>query len=103
MTSTPVTFGIKTSQADTTYADVLRIWRDADEIESFDDAWLVPWATGRPAGSPTKLSIRCGSTAVDRHRYRRCLANRRVIDSRLRVEGGSASGHRSGSCAWPNR
>lgn len=33
-------FGIKTSQANTTYADVLRTWRDADATPAFEDAWL---------------------------------------------------------------
>jgi alkanesulfonate monooxygenase SsuD/methylene tetrahydromethanopterin reductase-like flavin-dependent oxidoreductase (luciferase family) len=39
-TSQPVTFGIKTSQANTTYDRVLATWREADEIDAFADAWL---------------------------------------------------------------
>ena len=35
-----VTFGVKTSQANTTYEDVLRIWREADAIPVFEHAWL---------------------------------------------------------------
>jgi alkanesulfonate monooxygenase SsuD/methylene tetrahydromethanopterin reductase-like flavin-dependent oxidoreductase (luciferase family) len=35
-----VTFGIKTSQANTTYAEILRIWREADAIPAFEHAWL---------------------------------------------------------------
>jgi alkanesulfonate monooxygenase SsuD/methylene tetrahydromethanopterin reductase-like flavin-dependent oxidoreductase (luciferase family) len=35
-----VSFGIKTSQANTTYEDVLRIWREADGIPVFEHAWL---------------------------------------------------------------
>jgi alkanesulfonate monooxygenase SsuD/methylene tetrahydromethanopterin reductase-like flavin-dependent oxidoreductase (luciferase family) len=35
-----VSFGIKTSQANTTYAEVLRIWREADGIPLFEHAWL---------------------------------------------------------------
>jgi alkanesulfonate monooxygenase SsuD/methylene tetrahydromethanopterin reductase-like flavin-dependent oxidoreductase (luciferase family) len=35
-----LTFGIKTSQANTTYQDVLAIWRDADSMTEFEDAWL---------------------------------------------------------------
>jgi alkanesulfonate monooxygenase SsuD/methylene tetrahydromethanopterin reductase-like flavin-dependent oxidoreductase (luciferase family) len=35
-----ITFGIKTSQANTTYQHVLDIWRDADATPVFEDAWL---------------------------------------------------------------
>jgi alkanesulfonate monooxygenase SsuD/methylene tetrahydromethanopterin reductase-like flavin-dependent oxidoreductase (luciferase family) len=35
-----VTFGVKTSQANTTYGDVVRIWREADQIPAFEHAWL---------------------------------------------------------------
>ena len=35
-----VTFGIKTSQANTTYEEILRIWREADAIPVFEHAWL---------------------------------------------------------------
>jgi alkanesulfonate monooxygenase SsuD/methylene tetrahydromethanopterin reductase-like flavin-dependent oxidoreductase (luciferase family) len=35
-----VSFGIKTSQANTTYADILRIWREADAMPEFEHAWL---------------------------------------------------------------
>ena len=37
---TPISFGIKTSQANTTYERVLAIWRDADDIALFEHAWL---------------------------------------------------------------
>ena len=33
-------FGIKTSQANTTYEDVQAVWQDADTIEAIDHAWL---------------------------------------------------------------
>jgi alkanesulfonate monooxygenase SsuD/methylene tetrahydromethanopterin reductase-like flavin-dependent oxidoreductase (luciferase family) len=36
----PLTFGIKTSQANTTYQAILDVWRDADATEVFEDAWL---------------------------------------------------------------
>ncbi|WP_249010701.1 LLM class flavin-dependent oxidoreductase [Conexibacter sp. DBS9H8] len=36
----PVSFGIKTSQISTSYVEVLRIWREAEEIDAFDSAWL---------------------------------------------------------------
>lgn len=35
-----VTFGVKTSQANTTYDEILRIWREADAIPVFEHAWL---------------------------------------------------------------
>ncbi len=33
-------FGIKTSQANVSYAQVLRVWEDADAIDVFESAWL---------------------------------------------------------------
>ncbi len=36
----PVTFGIKTSQANTTYERVLATWCEADQIPAFEHAWL---------------------------------------------------------------
>lgn len=36
----PVTFGIKTSQAGLGYAEILRTWREADALPAFTDAWL---------------------------------------------------------------
>jgi alkanesulfonate monooxygenase SsuD/methylene tetrahydromethanopterin reductase-like flavin-dependent oxidoreductase (luciferase family) len=38
--SDAVSFGIKTSQANTTYADILRTWREADAMPEFEHAWL---------------------------------------------------------------
>ena len=35
-----VSFGIKTSQANTTYAEILRIWQEADSVAAFEHAWL---------------------------------------------------------------
>lgn len=35
-----LSIGIKTSQANTTYQELLRIWREADEIPAFEHAWL---------------------------------------------------------------
>lgn len=37
---TSVSFGIKTSQAGTTYDVILRAWREADAIEVIEHAWL---------------------------------------------------------------
>ena len=36
----PLTFGIKTSQANTTYERVLATWRAADQLDAFEHAWL---------------------------------------------------------------
>ena len=33
-------FGIKTSQAGLGYAEILRVWREADQVPEFEDAWL---------------------------------------------------------------
>ncbi len=35
-----VSFGIKTSQAGTTYDQILRIWREAEAVPEFEHAWL---------------------------------------------------------------
>lgn len=37
---TDVSFGIKTSQSGIGYADILRIWQEADTVDVFSDAWL---------------------------------------------------------------
>ena len=36
----PLSFGIKTSQMGLTYQDILRVWRDADQVPLFGHAWL---------------------------------------------------------------
>ena len=36
----PLSFGIKTSQMGTSYADILRVWQDADGIPLFEHGWL---------------------------------------------------------------
>jgi alkanesulfonate monooxygenase SsuD/methylene tetrahydromethanopterin reductase-like flavin-dependent oxidoreductase (luciferase family) len=35
-----LTFGIKTSQAGLGYDEILRVWREADRVPEFQDAWL---------------------------------------------------------------
>lgn len=35
-----VSFGLKTMPAQTSYEDLLAVWREADGIESIEDAWL---------------------------------------------------------------
>lgn len=37
---TSLSFGIKTSQAGLSYEEILRIWREADHVPEFQDAWL---------------------------------------------------------------
>ncbi|KAB8162631.1 LLM class flavin-dependent oxidoreductase [Streptomyces sp. 3MP-14] len=48
-----LSFGIKTTPAHTDYADVLRVWREADGIERIEHAWLwdhLPPLFGPPTG-----------------------------------------------------
>jgi hypothetical protein len=35
-----LSFGIKTSQMGLSYEEILRIWREADQIPVFEHAWL---------------------------------------------------------------
>ena len=37
---TSLSFGIKTSQAGLGYDEILRVWREADRVPEFQDAWL---------------------------------------------------------------
>jgi alkanesulfonate monooxygenase SsuD/methylene tetrahydromethanopterin reductase-like flavin-dependent oxidoreductase (luciferase family) len=37
---TDISFGIKTSQSGISYADILRVWLEADTVDVFADAWL---------------------------------------------------------------
>src|SRR5580704_556138 len=37
---TPLSFGIKTSQAGLGYDEILRVWCEADRVPEFQDAWL---------------------------------------------------------------
>ena len=37
---TSLSFGIKTSQAGLGYAEILRVWREADQVPEIQDAWL---------------------------------------------------------------
>jgi alkanesulfonate monooxygenase SsuD/methylene tetrahydromethanopterin reductase-like flavin-dependent oxidoreductase (luciferase family) len=38
--SNRVKFGIKTSQSNITYGEILKVWREADAVPEFEDAWL---------------------------------------------------------------
>ena len=40
MSTARLSFGIKTSQANIDYDDIVRIWREADATEAFEHAWL---------------------------------------------------------------
>ncbi|HVC77155.1 MAG TPA: LLM class flavin-dependent oxidoreductase [Candidatus Micrarchaeaceae archaeon] len=40
MSTSQLTFGVKTSQINSTYAEILKIWREVDRNEAFDHAWL---------------------------------------------------------------
>jgi F420-dependent oxidoreductase-like protein len=53
-TQRPLRFGIKTSPQYSTYEDILRVWREADEVPIFEDAWLFDhfMALGRDPGAP---------------------------------------------------
>ena len=35
-----VSFGIKTTPMNTTYDEIVRIWRDADTVPAIEHAWL---------------------------------------------------------------
>jgi len=35
-----LSFGVKTSQTGVSYAEILRVWREADQLPVFQDAWL---------------------------------------------------------------
>ena len=37
---TSLSFGIKTSQAGLSYDEILRVWREADQVPEFEHAWL---------------------------------------------------------------
>jgi alkanesulfonate monooxygenase SsuD/methylene tetrahydromethanopterin reductase-like flavin-dependent oxidoreductase (luciferase family) len=37
---TSLTFGIKTSQSGLSYGEILRVWREADQVPEFEHAWL---------------------------------------------------------------
>ena len=64
-----VTFGIKTSPIHVAYADILRVWREADAIPEIDHAWLFDHLLpiyGDPSGPMlegwTLLSALAGQT-----------------------------------------
>jgi alkanesulfonate monooxygenase SsuD/methylene tetrahydromethanopterin reductase-like flavin-dependent oxidoreductase (luciferase family) len=40
VTDTPLSFGIKTTPANTTYEDIQRVWREADTVPAIEHAWL---------------------------------------------------------------
>ena len=50
MSTAPLSFGIKTTPMRASYDEIVRVWRDADEIEDFEHAWL--WDHFLPLSSP---------------------------------------------------
>ena len=40
MTEQPLSFGIKTSQMGIGYPEIVRIWREAEQVPVFEHAWL---------------------------------------------------------------
>ncbi|MEU5877654.1 LLM class flavin-dependent oxidoreductase [Spirillospora sp. NPDC047279] len=45
-----VTFGVKTTPMHVGYADILRVWREADTVQEIEDAWL--WDHMLPLAGP---------------------------------------------------
>jgi alkanesulfonate monooxygenase SsuD/methylene tetrahydromethanopterin reductase-like flavin-dependent oxidoreductase (luciferase family) len=80
-----VSFGIKTSQANTTYAEILRIWREADAIPAFEHAWLwdhlVP-LRGEVTGPALEAWTLLAALAAQTERLRLGII---VTDNRLRA------------------
>ncbi len=79
-----VSFGIKTSQANTTYERVLRTWLEADELPVFDHAWLwdhmVP-LRGEVTGPALEAWTLLAALAAQTRRIRMGVI---VTDNRLR-------------------
>ncbi|MEU3983409.1 LLM class flavin-dependent oxidoreductase [Streptomyces sp. NPDC026672] len=58
----PVTFGVKTTPMRVPYADVLRVWQEADELPEIADAWL--WDHLMPIAGPPDGQILEGWTLL---------------------------------------
>ena len=54
--ATPVTFGLKTSPSQVAYADILRVWREADLIPEIAHAWLFDHLCRSTARCPAPCS-----------------------------------------------
>jgi alkanesulfonate monooxygenase SsuD/methylene tetrahydromethanopterin reductase-like flavin-dependent oxidoreductase (luciferase family) len=54
MAKPQLSFGVKTSQVNSTYAEILSIWREVDRTEVFDHAWL--WDHMLPLRGPITQS-----------------------------------------------
>jgi alkanesulfonate monooxygenase SsuD/methylene tetrahydromethanopterin reductase-like flavin-dependent oxidoreductase (luciferase family) len=54
MTKPQVSFGVKTSQVNSTYAEIVSIWREVDRNTAFDHAWL--WDHMLPLRGPVTQS-----------------------------------------------
>ncbi len=68
-----LSFGIKTSQMGLTYQDILRVWRDADQVPLFGHAWLwdhmVP-LRGDARGAALEAWTLLGALAAQTQRLR---------------------------------
>jgi alkanesulfonate monooxygenase SsuD/methylene tetrahydromethanopterin reductase-like flavin-dependent oxidoreductase (luciferase family) len=69
-----VSFGIKTSQSNLTYEEILRVWREADEMPSFEHAWLwdhlVPLRGGDANGAALEAWTLLAALAAQTSRLR---------------------------------
>ncbi|GAA3468046.1 hypothetical protein [Nonomuraea roseola] len=57
-----VRFGIKTTPMHVDYADILRVWKEADAIEEIEDAWL--WDHLLPLAGPRNGPVHEGWTLL---------------------------------------
>jgi alkanesulfonate monooxygenase SsuD/methylene tetrahydromethanopterin reductase-like flavin-dependent oxidoreductase (luciferase family) len=80
----PLSFGIKTSQMGLSYDDILRVWREADQIPVFEHAWLwdhmVP-LRGDIRGAALEAWTLLAALAAQTHRLRMGVI---VTSNRLR-------------------
>jgi len=58
----PLTFGLKTTPMHVSYAEILRVWQEADEIPQFRDAWL--WDHFLPLAGPKDGQVLEGWTLL---------------------------------------
>jgi alkanesulfonate monooxygenase SsuD/methylene tetrahydromethanopterin reductase-like flavin-dependent oxidoreductase (luciferase family) len=79
-----VSFGIKTSQSNLTYDEILRTWREADEVPVFEHAWLwdhmIP-LRGDTSGAALEAWTLLAALAAQTHRLRLGII---VTSNRLR-------------------
>jgi len=79
-----VSFGLKTTPSHTTYADIARVWREADEVPEIEHAWLFDHLTplfGPPDGPILEGWTLLAALAAQTSRLRLGLM---VTDNRIR-------------------